>query len=83
MSTLKVQCCGMLEQACGGFERELEVPGFPLRVQEALAQFATANPLAQEYLPFVACAIGDEIVVRNHSLQEGDTLVLLPPVSGG
>ncbi|HET6655229.1 MAG TPA: MoaD/ThiS family protein [Gammaproteobacteria bacterium] len=39
--------------------------------------------MAQEYLPFVACAVGDEIVVRNYPLQEGDTLVLLPPVSGG
>ncbi|HET7307655.1 MAG TPA: MoaD/ThiS family protein [Gammaproteobacteria bacterium] len=83
MSILKVQCCGMLEQACGGFERELEISGFPIRVQEALAQFGTAHPAACDYLPYVACAVGDEIVVRNYSLQEGDTLALLPPVSGG
>lgn len=83
MSILKVQCCGILEQACGGFERELEVPDFPIRVDDALARFAAANPEAQEYLPFVACAIGDEIVVRNHSVSAGQTLVLLPPVSGG
>ncbi|HET8552870.1 MAG TPA: MoaD/ThiS family protein [Gammaproteobacteria bacterium] len=83
MSTLKLQCCGMLEEACGSFERELKVSGFPIRVQEALTQFAEANPAAREYLPYVACAVRDEIVVRNHTLNEGDTLVLLPPVSGG
>lgn len=82
MSILKVQCCGMLEQACGGFERQLEISGFPIRVQEALAQFGVAHPAAQEYLPYVACAVGKEIVIRSHSLREGDTLALLPPVSG-
>ncbi|HET6725807.1 MAG TPA: MoaD/ThiS family protein [Gammaproteobacteria bacterium] len=61
MSILKVQCCGLLEQACGGFDRELEVPAFPIRVQEALTAFGAANPAAQEYLPYVACAVGDEI----------------------
>jgi molybdopterin synthase sulfur carrier subunit len=83
MSTLKIQCYGVLEQACGAFERELGVAGFPLRVQDALTQFAEANPAARKYLPNVACAVGDEIVPRSHALQEDDTLVLLPPVSGG
>lgn len=83
MPTLKFQCCGVLEQACGGAERELEVSGFPLRVDDALAQFAADNPAAEAHLPHIACAVGDEIVTRDYSLKSGETLVLLPPVSGG
>lgn len=83
MPVLKFQCCGVLAQACGGPERELAVSSFPVRVDEALALFAEAHPAAQDYLPTTACAIGDEIVARDYPLGGDETLVLLPPVSGG
>jgi molybdopterin converting factor small subunit len=81
--SLTVECCGILEQVCGGARRELGVSDFPVIVEEALAQFAAENPAAAEYLPYVACAVGDAVVQRDYALREGETLVLLPPVSGG
>lgn len=83
MLKLKVRYCGVLEQACGGAEGELEIVQLPVRVSDVLTRVAAENPAAREYLPAVACAIGDEIVARDHCLSAGQTLVLLPPVSGG
>lgn len=83
MAMLKFQCCGVLEQICGGSEYQVVLPMFPVQVDEALAQLAEAIPAMQEWLPRTACAVGDEIVARNHVLNGDETLVLLPPVSGG
>lgn len=83
MPILKVHCCGVLEQTCGGSESELTVPGFPVRVDDALALFAKVNAAAEVHLPQTACAVGDQIVARDYALAADETLVLLPPVSGG
>jgi len=78
-----VQCYGVLEQVCGGLDRELEVPELPLRVDAVLERLATEVPALRQYLPRTACAVGDTIVARSHRLSAGETLVLIPPVSGG
>lgn len=83
MPVLRFQCYGVLEQVCGGFEREAAVSAFPVTVDDALALLAEAHPAVHDHLPYTACAVGDEIVSRDRSLDAGETLVLLPPVSGG
>lgn len=78
-----IQCYGVLEQVCGGLDREVEVPELPLRVDAVLERLSADVPALREYLPRTACAVGDTIVPRHHRLAEGETLVLIPPVSGG
>lgn len=80
---VNVECFGILQQVCGGPERTVRVTTLPATVADILASLAQEVPAARAYLPHTACAIGDEIVKRDARLQPGDTLVLLPPVSGG
>ncbi|AGY91393.1 hypothetical protein SPICUR_01885 [Spiribacter curvatus] len=40
-------------------------------------------PALSDQLPRVACAVGDAMRARQDYLYGGETLVLLPPVSGG
>ncbi|MGH8112383.1 MAG: MoaD/ThiS family protein [Rhodanobacteraceae bacterium] len=78
-----VQCFGILEQVCGTREREVSVAALPVTVAGVLENLARDVPGVRAYLAHTACAIGDQIVKRDAPLKAGDTLVLLPPVSGG
>ncbi|HET7570644.1 MAG TPA: MoaD/ThiS family protein [Gammaproteobacteria bacterium] len=78
-----VECYGVLQQVCGGRERRVSVAGLPATVADVLEGLARDVPDARRYLQHTACAIGDRIVQRDARLEAGDTLVLLPPVSGG
>lgn len=83
MPMLKIQCCGVLEQICGGVEHEFAVSESPVQVTQALSYLADAVPDVADWLPRTACAVGDAIVSRDRVLETDETLVLLPPVSGG
>lgn len=52
-------------------------------VADALAALTAARPALGPHLERVAYAVGDELVSRETVLRPDDTLVLLPPVSGG
>lgn len=80
---IRVQCFGVLEEVCGGAEREIEVEALPVRVDALLARLAEQVPGVGEYLPRTACAVGDTIVGRDHELDGSEALALIPPVSGG
>jgi molybdopterin converting factor small subunit len=80
---IEVECCGILQQVCGGRRRQVTVDALPATVAEVLAGLVRDVPAVAAYLGHTACAVGDRIVKRDARLQAGETLVLLPPVSGG
>ncbi len=53
------------------------------RVHELLTELAARFPAIETHLPLARIAVNDEYVVAESPLREGDTAVLLPPVSGG
>lgn len=80
---IEVQCYGVLQQICGGRSRSVPVPALPTTVSHVLERLAEDVPELRAYLGSTACALGDQFVQRNAPVRTGDTLVLLPPVSGG
>lgn len=78
-----VECCGVLEDLCGGSEYRLRLTRTPMSAAELIEQLAAECPAARDLLQRSACAVGDRIVNRGHLLHRGERLVLLPPVSGG
>ena len=79
---ITIEFYGVLEPICGA-EHRVELSGDSVSVAAVLDELATRIPEVEAHLPRTACAVGDELVGREHSLKDGDTLVLLPPVSGG
>ncbi len=80
---VEIQCYGILQQVCGGSDRRVQVAALPATVAEILESLVRDVPDVRGYLNHTACAIGDRIVEHDTRLQPGETLVLLPPVSGG
>lgn len=83
VASVGVQCFGMLQQVCGGRERRVELAGPQATVADVVRSLVHDVPALERYLPYTACAIGDRIVDRQARIGDGQTLVLLPPVSGG
>lgn len=79
---ITIEFYGALEPLCGA-EHRVEFSDDAVSVAAVLDELATRVPGVEPHLPRTACAVGDELVGREHSLNDGDTLVLLPPVSGG
>lgn len=79
---MRIEFHGVLAEAAGGSERELAV-ATPARVSEILDRLTAEMPTLADYLPRVACAVGDELVPRSQTISGDRALVLLPPVSGG
>ena len=52
-------------------------------VKDVLAHIVTLYPDASSAMEKCACAIGEDIVTRQTSLNSSCTLVLLSPVAGG
>lgn len=82
-SHVQIECYGILQQVCGGFTRNVRVAAWPVTVADVLEDLVQEVPEMREYLARTACAVGDAIVQRDAHLEHGQTLVLLPPVSGG
>lgn len=80
---VEVQCFGILQQICGARQREVAVAALPATVADVLEGLVKDVPQARACLDQTACAVGNRIVQRDACLQAGETLVLLPPVSGG
>lgn len=79
---MRVEFYGVLTEAVGARYLDIEVTG-SRTVQDILDRLQTTVPELGHHLPRVACAVGDEMVMRGDSLDADATLVLLPPVSGG
>src|SRR5690554_2039673 len=76
---------GGLRYEVGHREFALEVPTLDAAVSVAdlLVLLAEKFPVLEGKLDKVALSVGSEIVGRDHHIQEGDEVCLLPPVSGG
>ncbi len=61
---------------------ELEAPP-GASAGDVLALLAVEHPSLAAYGPHLALAVNAEYVGRDHPLQDGDELALIPPVSGG
>ena len=79
---MKVELFGVLREAVGGAEVDLDLAG-PAPIAEVLDALVSDYPGLAEHLPRVACAVGDDMRSRSDVIEPAETLVLLPPVSGG
>lgn len=80
---IEVECYGVLRGIAGTDTLQVAVSKQPMTVADVLSSLAEQVPAIRAYLAQTACAIGDTIVKRDALVDTGDTLVLLPPVSGG
>lgn len=78
-----VECYGVFESLCGGAELRLDVEGDSPDVAAALDALAARVPAAEPHLARTAVARGDALIAREDTLQAGDRVALIPPVSGG
>ncbi len=79
---MEIELFGVLREAAGDRVLTLDLEP-PLAIGEVLEALTTAYPALASHLPRVACAVGDEMRSRTDQIHAGETLVLLPPVSGG
>lgn len=79
---MQVEFYGVLAEAAGTRRVQLDLAA-PGRVQHVLDTLARDLPPLAEHLPRVACAVGDELVMRDDLVEADAILALLPPVSGG
>ena len=80
---IKVIFYGVLKQEAGVKTQELELPQAGANVRDLLESVRQRFDLDPRRLETTACALNDELVAREHALQDGDVVGLLPPVSGG
>jgi molybdopterin converting factor small subunit len=73
---------GVLCRLAGVQSLSIEL-GDSATVADAMAAVEERVPNAADRLETTAIAIGDELVHRNTLLTGDETLVLIPPVSGG
>jgi molybdopterin converting factor subunit 1 len=81
---VKVLFFGVLREAFSSGERWFEVPGERCAVCALLAAVRAEAPVTLEALwPTVAVALNQRYAHADDTLQAGDEVALLPPVSGG
>lgn len=80
--TQRIELFGVLREAAGASEITLDM-ATPTTVEGVLTELVAAYPALAPHLPRVACAVGEEMRSRQDALAPGESLVLLPPVSGG
>ncbi len=78
---IQVEFWGLMSRLAGSTTQPLDLPE-PATVADAIAALQARPEFAQE-LARCAYAIGDEMVNAEHDLRAGDSLAVLPPVSGG
>jgi molybdopterin synthase catalytic subunit/molybdopterin converting factor small subunit len=79
---IKLECHGALSAQMGGDQIELALAE-PHTPASLLSQAAAQWPTATRLLSRTACARGDRLLAPNEALAAGDTIALIPPVSGG
>jgi MoaE-MoaD fusion protein len=71
-----------LKDAAGVSQLNLDVP-HGATVAEAKAALAAHSPKTEKWLPHVRVAVNQEYTSDEQTLEEGDELAFIPPVSGG
>ncbi|MGS0707997.1 MoaD/ThiS family protein [Acinetobacter sp. ANC 3781] len=84
MSEINIQV-----EAYGGVTRFLPAEAIhlkmesPIQIEQVLTQIIKNYPQAESAISLCACAIGEDIISRQNTLDWDCTLVLLSPVAGG
>ena len=79
---VKVELNGVLCRLAGAQNLTIELND-PATVADAMDAVEKKLPSAADRLEVTAVAIGDSLVHRGTILEGDETLVLIPPVSGG
>jgi molybdopterin converting factor small subunit len=80
---VSVEFCGVLRQLAGMTRTDVETPTESPTAADVLGLLAQGIPALEIRLANTACAIGTEVVPRSTIIRSGESLVLIPPVSGG
>jgi MoaE-MoaD fusion protein len=72
-----------LRQRAGTSEAALDIADGDWTVDDAVARLQEQIPALEGAMKSVAYAVGDEIVGGDQPIEDGTTIALLPPVSGG
>lgn len=73
---------GVLRRLAGADSIQIELPD-AATAADALDKVSNISAELSQRLECCACAVGDELISRTTVLEDGATLVLIPPVSGG
>ncbi|MEX0374883.1 MoaD/ThiS family protein [Spiribacter pallidus] len=79
---MQVELYGLLREAAGSDRVETPLTQ-PAPIEQVLQALVETYPGLAPHLPRVACAVGDTMRSRQATIAPDETLVLLPPVSGG
>jgi len=80
---IRVEFYGVLQEVVGTAAAAWPLATDDCTVSQLLDELRERFPGLAAHMPRLAFAVGDQIVPRGHPLRSGDTLALLPPVSGG
>lgn len=72
----------ILQKTVGTAAEWLEVPG-GATAADAVAAALALHPALEPWKGSLMLAVNEEWIPRHHPLKEGDSLALMPPVSGG
>ncbi len=79
---IEAQFFSRLRDLAGASRIELDLPA-DATVGDALARLYENHPAMRPWDKHLLLAVGLEYVGREHVLQEGDSLSVMPPVQGG
>jgi MoaD family protein len=71
-----------LKEIVGASALELSLPE-NATVNDLFEQLKESYPKLQDFEKSILFGIGVEFVDRNHALNDGDTIAIMPPVQGG
>ena len=80
---VKIVFYGGLQRDVGAKAQDFQFAQNALTVKEIGKQLIERYPALRSKMQSVVYAVGDEVVDGEHSVQDGDEIGLLPPVSGG
>lgn len=71
-----------LKEICGAGEAREDLPA-GATVRELLEKLYARHPRLRSWDEHILVGVGVEFVGRDHILQEGDEVAIMPPVQGG
>jgi molybdopterin converting factor subunit 1 len=77
-----VRLFARLREIAGAPELSIEVPG-NATVSDAWTALSRRHPELSAYAGSVSCAVNEDYARMSATLNEGDEVAFLPPVSGG
>lgn len=80
---VRVEFYGRLREAAGVRDREVRVDGDAPTLDDLADRLREEHPALADHLEGAAFSVGDRLVDPGRSLEAGDVVGVLPPVSGG